>query len=125
MKTKLLLIDDEVISLKMTKMMLDEHQFDVETCLTTEEAISVLTTADIDLLLLDISMPALDGFDFIKLMRSLGIHVPVVFLSNKDDAFTLNLAKSEGVLECVSKSRDLARLPLIIRSVLTELKRSL
>ena len=118
MKTRLLLIDDEVISLKMTKMMLDEHQFDVDTCLTTEEAISVLTTSEIDLILLDISMPTLDGFDFIKLMRSLGIHVPVVFLSNKTDNYTLRLAESEGVLCCVSKSHELPKLPSIIREVL-------
>lgn len=125
MITKLLLIDDEVISLKMTKMMLDEHQFDVETCLTTEEAISVLTTSQIDLLLLDISMPTLDGFDFIKLMRSLHINVPVIFLSNKQDEYTMNLAKSEGVLRCVSKTGELTRLPEIIREVLGELKRSI
>lgn len=121
MITRLLLIDDEVISLKMTKMMLEEHQFDVETCLTTEEAISVLTTSQIDLILLDISMPTLDGFDFIKLMRSLHINAPVVFLSNKQDEYTMNLAKSEGVLRCVSKSGELIRLPEIIRDVLGEL----
>lgn len=124
MKTRLLLIDDEVISLKMTKMMLDEHHFDVDTCLTTEEAISVLTTSEIDLILLDISMPTLDGFDFIKLMRSLHIHVPVIFLSSKDDAYTRNLAESEGVRRCVSKGFELAKLPEIIRDVLGEMKRS-
>lgn len=122
MKTRLLLIDDEVISLKMTKMMLDEHQFDVDTCLTTEEAISVLTTSDIDMILLDISMPTLDGFDFIKLMRSLHIHVPVIFISSKDDRYTRNLAESEGVLRCVSKGAELAKLPTIIREVLSEVK---
>ena len=120
MKTKLLLIDDEVITLKMTKMMLDQHGYDVETGLTTPEAISVLTTTDIDLILLDISMPTIHGFDFIKLMNSLRIRVPVVFLSNKEDDFTMNLAKSEGVKRCVGKNKQLAELPSIIEEVLQE-----
>ncbi len=118
MQTKILLIDDEVISLKMTKMVLDEQKFDVDTCLTTEEAISVLTSTDIDLLLLDISMPTLDGFDFIKLMKSLRIQVPVVFLSNHSDEYTLERAKSEGVKRCVNKQGELGQLADIIRDVL-------
>lgn len=118
MKTKILLIDDEIVSLKMTQMLLDAHHFDVDTCLTTEEAISVLTTNDIDLILLDISMPTLDGFDFIKLMRSLGIRVPVIFLSGSSDDYTLRLAESEGVKRCVNKRGEIARLPAIIHEVL-------
>lgn len=118
MKTKLLLIDDEVISLKITKMMLDEHAFDVDTALTTEEAISILTTSDIDLILLDISMPTIDGFDFIKLMKSLHILVPVVFLSNQTDDYTISRASSEGVLLCVNKNNGIMQLPGIIREAL-------
>lgn len=120
MKRKLLLIDDEVVTLKMTKMMLDQHDFDVETCLTTSEAISVLTANNIDLILLDISMPTIDGFDFIKLMNALRIRVPVIFLSNKDDDYTRNHAESEGVKSCVSKTKELALLPGIIEEVLAE-----
>ncbi len=120
MSAKLLLIDDEVISLKMTKMMLDEYRYDVETCLTSEEAISVLTTSEIDLILLDVSMPTLDGFDFIKLMRSLRIQVPVMFLSGTLDPYTLQRAGSEGVMRCVNKSLELSKLPKIIEECMSE-----
>lgn len=121
MSAKLLLIDDEVISHKMTKMMLDEYRYDVETCLTSEEAISVLTTSDIDLILLDVSMPTLDGFDFIKLMRSLRIQVPVMFLSGTLDPYTLQRASGEGVMRCVNKSLELSKLPKIIEECMVEL----
>jgi DNA-binding response OmpR family regulator len=120
MRRRLLLIDDEVVTLKMTKMLLDQHGYDVETSLTTSEAISVLTTSDIDLILLDISMPTLDGFDFVKLMNSLRIKVPVIFLSNTDDEYTLKMAMSEGVKRCVSKNNQIAELPAIIEEVLTD-----
>lgn len=115
----MLLIDDEVVTLKMTKMLLDQHGYDVETSLNTSEAISVLTTSTIDLILLDISMPTLDGFDFVKLMNSLRIRVPVIFLSNTDDEYTKKMAASEGVKRCVSKNKQFAELPGIIEEVLT------
>ena len=120
MKTKLLLIDDEVVTLKMTKMLLDQHGYDVETSLTTSEAISVLTTTEINLILLDINMPTIDGFDFIQLMNSLGFRAPVIFLSNADDDFTQKRAQTEGVKRCVSKNREFASLPSIIEDVLSE-----
>lgn len=120
MKKRLLLIDDEIVTLKMTKMLLDQHGFDVETSLTTSEAISVLSGNGIDLILLDISMPTIDGFDFIKLMSSLRIRVPVVFLSNSNDDYTVKMALSEGVKRCISKNKQFAELPQIIEDVLAE-----
>jgi len=120
MRRRLLLIDDEVVTLKMTKMLLDKHGYDVEMSLTTSEAISVLTTSAIDLILLDISMPTIDGFDFVKLMNSLRIMVPVIFLSNSDDEYTVKMAESEGVKRCVSKRKQIAELPSIIEEVLID-----
>ena len=120
MRRRLLLIDDEVVTLKMTKMLLDKHGYDVEMSLTTSEAISVLTTSAIDLILLDISMPTIDVFDFVKLMNSLRIMVPVIFLSNSDDEYTVKMAESEGVKRCVSKRKQIAELPSIIEEVLID-----
>lgn len=120
MKTRLLLIDDEIVTLRMTKMMLDQHGYEVETSTSTSEAISILTMGDVDLILLDISMPTIDGFDFIKLMNSLRIQVPVVFLSNTDDEYTLKMASAEGVRRCISKNKQFIEIPSIIQEVLTE-----
>lgn len=120
MKSRLLLIDDEVVTLKMTKMLLDQHGYEVETSLNTSEAISVLTSYDIDLILLDISMPTIDGFDFVRLMTSLHIRVPVIFLSNTNDEFTLKSAQDAGVKRCVSKSDQFMNLPEIVSEVLAE-----
>ncbi len=120
MKASLLLIDDEVVTLKITRMFLGQHGYDIETSLNTSEAISLLTGLEIDLILLDISMPTIDGFDFVKLMRSLHIRVPVIFLSNNNDEYTRKLALSEGVKRCISKNEHFATLPKIIEEVLAE-----
>ena len=106
-------------------MLLDQHGYDVEISLNTSEAISALTTSPIDMILLDINMPTIDGFDFIKLINSLGLRVPVIFLSNTDDDFTHKLAEAEGVKRCVRKNQELANLPQIIDEELAKLKSDL
>ena len=81
MSANLLLIDDEVVTLSVTKMMLEQRGYDIQVTQSTSEAISILTRIRIDLILLDISMPNLDGFDFVKLMQSLRLTIPVIFVS--------------------------------------------
>ena len=85
MSANLLLIDDEVVTLSITKMMLEQSGYDIQVTQSTSEAISILTRVRIDLILLDISMPNLDGFDFVKLMQSLRLTVPVIFVSGTVD----------------------------------------
>jgi CheY-like chemotaxis protein len=120
MKKRILLIDDEVITLKTTKMLLGQRGFEVEAAQNTSEAISVLTSTTIDMILLDISMPTISGFDFIKLMKALRIDVPVVFLSNHTDEYTRKMAESEGVKRCINKGEEFQMLPQIVEELLSK-----
>lgn len=120
MKARLLLIDDEVVTLNIARLMLSQRNFELHTTQSTSEAISLLTSMRFDLVLLDISMPNLDGFDFVKLMQSLRLQIPVVFLSGTVDEYTKKLAFAEGARRCISKKTDFDRLADIIEEVLTE-----
>jgi len=120
MSANLLLIDDEVVTLSITKMMLEQSGYDIQVTQSTSEAISILTRIRIDLILLDISMPNLDGFDFVKLMQSLRLTIPVIFVSGTVDDYTRKLAFAEGAKRCISKKTDFADLPKIIEEVLLE-----
>ncbi len=120
MSANLLLIDDEVVTLSITKMMLEQHGYDIQITQSTSEAISILTRVRIDLILLDICMPNLDGFDFVKLMQSLRLTMPVIFVSGTVDDYTRKLAFAEGAKRCISKKTDYADLPKIIEEVLLE-----
>lgn len=124
MSANLLLIDDEVVTLSITKMKLEQRGYQVLTTQSTSQAISILTRVRIDLILLDISMPNLDGFDFVKLMQSLRLTIPVIFVSGTVDDYTRKLAFAEGAKRCISKTTDFAQLPLIIEQVLDEEKRA-
>ena len=120
MSANLLLIDDDLVSLSITKMTLEQLGYDIRITQSASEAISILTRVRIDLILLDICMPNLDGFDFVKLMQSLRLQIPVVFVSGTVDEYTRKLAFAEGAKCCISKQTDYAELPKIIEEILLQ-----
>ena len=118
MNKRLLLVDDEVITLKLTRKLLSNNGFAVEVASTSTEAIHQLTSQQFDLLIVDITMPSLSGFDLIQLMQSLDIHTPVIFLSNNDTEWSVEESYSLGAKRFVSKEREFNDLPRIVTEVL-------
>ncbi len=123
MKQRILLVDDEVITLKITKKFLKTAGYSVEIASDSTEAVKKLTSEKFDLLVIDISMPTLSGFDLVQLMQSLDISTPVIFLSNNDNQWSIEESYNLGAKRFVSKEREFNQLPEIIREVLAhELK---
>ncbi len=123
MKQRILLVDDEVITLKITKKFLNTAGYSVEIASDSTEAVKKLTSEKFDLLVIDISMPTLSGFDLVQLMQSLDISTPVIFLSNNDNQWSIEESYNLGAKRFVSKEREFNQLPEIIREVLAhELK---
>ena len=67
---RVLLIDDDKIQLSLTAAMLKQHGIDAVCCEQLEELIEQLRTSVFDVLLTDIQMPAINGFDLVKLLRT-------------------------------------------------------
>jgi len=120
MNKRLLLVDDEVITLKLTRKLLANAGYEVEVASTSHEAIHLLTSQKFDLLIIDITMPTLSGFDLIQLMQSLDIQAPVIFLSNNDTEWSIEESYSLGAKRFVSKEREFNDLPRIVEDVLAK-----
>lgn len=120
MKQRILLVDDEVITLKLTKKFLGNNGFDIEIASTSTDAIQLLTSEKFDLIVIDITMPTLSGFDLVQLMQSFDIDTPVIFLSNNDNQWSIEESYSLGAKRFVSKEREFNQLPEIIREVLEQ-----
>lgn len=77
-----LLIDDDRIHLTLTASMLTQLGISSTSCLTPDELFDALRNYSYDVLLTDVQMPAISGFDLLKLMRSSNIRqaltIPVV-----------------------------------------------
>jgi len=81
------------------------------------EGISILASQDIDLVVIDVMMPAIDGLDFVRLMRSLDLHHPVVFLTSADIVEIKDEIYGLGALGVLSKSERKGRLSERLRAL--------
>lgn len=123
MGKRILLVDDDWVTLHAHKLLLTQHGYEVHVSQRTSVAIHMLISQQFDLILLDISMPTIDGFDFIKLVKALFIDVPIVFLSGTIDRLTEKKAKYEGVRRCIKKGDNMAHIPAIMSEILGEIEK--
>ena len=80
MQKRILVVDDDSMNLVRTKMILGK-QYDVVLAESGEAALNKLKTENIDLVLLDIEMPDMNGIETSERMKALPVKVPVIFLT--------------------------------------------
>ncbi|HKK40445.1 MAG TPA: response regulator [Cryomorphaceae bacterium] len=117
-KQTILLVDDEVITLKITRKLLTQSGYEVDIAPSSAEAMKLLGSKQYDLVIVDITMPSISGFDLIQLMQSFDYNVPVIFLSNNDNEWTIDEAYNIGAKRFVSKEREFNYLPSIVKEIL-------
>jgi len=104
MKKNIFVVDDSISNLTMAEKALDPY-YVVRTIPSGEKAVALLEKIKPDLILLDIEMPEMDGFDLLKyLKRDKRFHeIPVIFLTAKSDFSTEIQALEMGVVDFISK----------------------
>ena len=81
---KLLLVDDEDNLRSMLQAALRHMGFDVHPVASGREALDAVHTVRPDLIVLDVMLPDLDGFDVCQRLRTTGDRTPVLFLTARD-----------------------------------------
>lgn len=81
---QLLLVDDEEHLRSMLEAALRHHGFDVVAVANGREALTRAAAERPDLVVLDVMLPDLDGFEVCRRLRAAGDHTPVLFLTAKD-----------------------------------------
>ena len=86
---RILLIDDDKIQLSLTAAMLAQSQIVTVCCEQLEELIEQLRSSEFDVLLTDIQMPAINGFDLVKLLRASNISqartIPIIAVTARSE----------------------------------------
>ena len=82
--TRLLVVEDEPNILELLSASLRYAGFDVITAAAGTEAVQAAQRHRPDLIVLDVMLPDMDGFDVVRRLRSGGGRVPVVFLTARD-----------------------------------------
>lgn len=102
----LILIDDDRIQLQLTTAMLERPGVTVTCCHHPEELLNKLKDKRFDALLTDIQMPAMNGFDLLKAIRTLDTSwvqtLPVIALTARSD-MDENYFRSHGFAGCLHK----------------------
>jgi DNA-binding response OmpR family regulator len=108
MKRKILVIDDEKLLVKSTCMALSFSGFDAQGVLDGEEGVRKAAEFGPDLILLDIMMPGLDGWQVLgKLKENPATkNIPVVIFSAKEHSNGTELARSRGAADYLAKPFD-------------------
>ena len=87
-KGTILVVDDTIANVELLTIILDDAHYDVRVATSGEAALRSLEVQLPDLILLDIMMPGLDGYETCAQIKSLPKtrNIPVIFLSAKDQA---------------------------------------
>jgi len=76
-----LCVDDETIGLRVRKILLESHGFEVLTATDGQQGIALFDQNDVDLVVLDFYMPGLNGGEVAAELRRRQPRVPIIFLS--------------------------------------------
>lgn len=82
-----------------------------------EECLALLPGLTVDVVLMDIRMPRMNGLEAVRQMRCRGLETPVVLLTTFDEPVTLAQGRSAGAQACLLKDIDQAGLVAVIRTV--------
>ncbi|MBO9187695.1 response regulator [Rhizobium sp. L80/93] len=115
---KVLLIDDDIELTTLLSEYLVEEGFDVETSIDARVGISGAADQSVDIIVLDVMMPRMNGIDALQRIRRLG-NVPVLMLTAKGDDIDrisgLNLGADDYVAKPCSPGELVARIRAILR----------
>lgn len=118
MSKRILVVDDEVRYQRLLDANLRTDGYDVVTASNGVEAIEVFSSQPIDLILLDVMMPEMDGFDTCERIREYS-NVPIIMLTakgdEKDRVRGLDLGADDYLTKPFSATELLARVRAVLR----------
>jgi two-component system OmpR family response regulator len=117
-EARLLVVEDDPNILELLSASLRFAGFDVSTATSGSAAVSAAKDRRPDLVVLDVMLPDLDGFEVIRLMRESGTRTPVVFLTARDATDDKIRGLTLGGDDYVTKPFSLEELTARIRAVL-------
>jgi two-component system, OmpR family, response regulator len=117
-EARILVVDDEPNIVELLSTSLRFAGFEVRTATDGVAALEVARTFGPDLLVLDVMMPGLDGFDVLRSLRGGGNRTPVVFLTARDAAEDKVAGLTLGGDDYVTKPFSLEEVVARIRAVL-------
>ena len=115
---QILVVEDDAKLNQSVCTYLNDSGYTAKGCLSAESAYDAMYCNLYDLIVSDIMMPDIDGFEFAKTVRGLNKHIPILFMSARDDLPAKKKGFDLGIDDYMVKPIDLSELVLRVRALL-------
>ena len=114
----ILVLEDDAKLNQTVCTYLNDSGFQAKGCLKATDAYDELYNSLYDLIISDIMMPGVDGFEFAENVRRVNKHIPILFMSAKDDLPSKQKGFQLGIDDYMVKPIELGELLLRVRALL-------
>ncbi len=115
---RILVVDDDANLNRSVCTYLNDSGYEAKGCLSAESAYDAMYGNLYDLIISDIMMPGIDGFEFAKTVRSLNKDIPILFMSARDDLPAKQKGFDLGIDDYMVKPIDFSELLMRVRALL-------
>lgn len=119
---KILVVEDDVDLNRFVCSSLRNAGYEVFACFDGQEALEKFESVKIDLILTDIMMPRVNGFELAERIRLVDKTLPIIFMTAKDDKPSKMLGYNIGIDEYVTKPFDVDILMMSVKAILRRAK---
>ena len=120
-KLKILIVDDDPNIQQLISLYLTREGFDVATAAAGDEALRIFKSDPPNLMLLDIMLPVMDGWQVCREVRKVS-NIPIIMLTAKDETFDKVLGLELGADDYIVKPFDTKELVARIKAVLRRIQ---
>jgi DNA-binding response OmpR family regulator len=115
---KLLLLEDDMVLNETVSDYLQTLHYEVVTLYDGEEALSKIYEERFDLLILDVNVPGIDGFELLKEVRSMEVSTPAIYITSLNSMDDLEVGFEAGCDDYIRKPFALKELALRVETLL-------
>ena len=120
----ILVVDDDQFANALVQFVLSKEGFEVETLDNPRGALQMIEKREPDLLILDVTMPYIDGFEFSAKLRAEGYETPIIFMTAKDSIEDKLQGFNIGADDYICKPFNHQELVARVQAVMRRIKRN-
>lgn len=121
----ILVVDDDRFANTLVHFVLSKEGFEVETLDNPRGAMQMIEKREPDLLILDITMPYIDGFEFSQELRAHGYETPIIFMTAKDSIEDKLQGFTIGADDYICKPFNHQELVARVQAVMRRIKKNI
>ena len=114
---KILLLEDDIALADIISEYLEDYSFKLDLAYDGEEALSNAYESQYDLYIFDVNVPAIKGFDLLKMLRDNGDTTPTIFVTSLNDIEDVSKGFESGADDYLKKPFELAELLLRVKNI--------